>query len=188
MKRSVTIKIAVLIPVILTTHYLTTEIRARWVEDKFESPRVEITFLGRNKSIPKPNITSNRPPVATGYLKGHDIRVVGNEVQITASAYLEEDMRLQGNRSVFLWRVRVHRDEDVTLEVDRPYVEQLFEIHPSGSMSPTFAESFQLPAGRHRVQLTLYRMPKDYDLANLNDEKKDMAARYLHIPQVVTIE
>ncbi len=54
-------------------------------------------------------------------------------------------------------------------------------------MSPTFSETIQLPPGDHRVILSLYGVPKGYDLAELNDQAKALAALLIEIPKVVKI-
>jgi hypothetical protein len=186
MNRSVSIKIAVLTPVVISTWFLTPKIigRPASAADRPPAPTITIDFENRSTSqVIRTGKGAKIQPHSAGWLSSHEFRVQGNEVQVTALV----DLMNTRDDTAYLWRLRAHRESDHVVVLDKPYLEQIFTIHPSGRMNPRFEELIQLPSGRHLVTLSLYGVPKDYDLTNLNDDEKAMAARLIQIPKVIEI-
>ena len=182
MRSSVTFKLAVLLPVIFATWFVTSSIIAQHATG---NKSTSLQKLAGNEAIPQASPAKSRSVgyAATFHLKNFDINVQDDEVRVAASVA----MMARTQDSIHLWRMRAYRAEGDVLELDKPYTEQAFEIHPSGQMSPAFSESFQLPVGKHRILLSLYQVPKGYDLSELNDEDKALAATVISGAKTIEI-
>jgi hypothetical protein len=184
MDRSVPIKLAVLTPIVFATWFLTSQIMGRRpVGASTALPQLTATKALDDGQQAIPGRPLARMPVATFHLTGHTIVVQGNNVHVTATV----DLMNRSFGAAHLWRLRAYREGDGAIEFDKPYTEQLFEMNPSGRMSPAFSEVLQLPQGKHRVVLTLYAIPKGYDLKELNDEDKAAAAILIQVPRIVEV-
>ena len=191
MKSSVSIKIAVLTPVVLSTWFVTSKIMGRpasAADRPAARPAVPTLTTGFGNEAKPQAIRSgkyaNARMLSSSWLVDRSFRVQGDEVQVTASVNLMNTK----DDTAYLWRLRVHQESDRVVVMDRPYAEQTFSIHPSGQMNPKFADVIQLPPGRHRVTLSLYGVPKDYDLTELNDDGKALAASLIQATEVVEIQ
>ncbi len=199
MRPRLSIKVAYLAGLALATWAITSGIMARYASAKssakensgargFTTKETKVV-LPNGKAVATPPLPAGEVPrpvkkAASWSLTSHNVDVVGREVRVSASVALM-DRRPIPNR--YLWRLRAFQGEDGPLVLDRPYKGQMFEIHPSGEMNPTFAESIELPPGRYSIRLNLYSIPKGYDLAELNDNDRTWASSLIHVLKIVEI-
>ncbi len=202
MKNSVTLKLLALPFIVIPTWMLTSALMSQRqsanASPQIASPPPKIaSYLvdGKSKTIvveeigkTKASVTQRINPspaiVSKHSLTSQEFAVAGNDVSIKASVKLMSKV----GGVVHLWRLRAFRLDDNSKEFDKPYVEQLFEMDASGRMEPTFSEVIQLPAGRHRVVLSLYAVPKGYDLTELNDEQTASSAILINVPEIVDVQ
>lgn len=178
MKRSILTKSVAVVPIVWATWFVTNAIMARasW-------PRDTPPSQGNTPQTSTPEVKA-RPlrVVSRSKMKTFDVQVDGNIVMVDAMAALTSETR----STSYLWRIRV--GQDGVKEIDRAYVEQLFELPDTGTLSPKFIEAFQLPAGLHNVALTLYAMPKGYNIKQLNDSKVDKAMAIIHVHKEIVVQ
>jgi hypothetical protein len=188
MFRSASIKLAVLTPVIFATWYLTSELihRPRRAEasktvGQFQSRVVNSETQGP-PPLPKGARLVERPVVSSSQLDSETIAVDGPEVTITAKASLMN----HNNSTRHLWRLRVY-DQNGGMVLDRPYLDQIFKMHESGEMKPSFAERIQLPKGEYKVAITLYSMAEGYNLSHIDVATKPQPGILIHVPSSVVV-
>jgi hypothetical protein len=165
------VKLAVLLSVIFATWFVTSSLVAKQQKTQQQkrnlakSPPFARETAARGAPSPKPVGT----PIKATYecrLLAFDVNVQGGQVKVSSSVALTDRI---GDKT-YLWRLKVSQEGMPEPIVDVPYVGQMFAIHQSGQMSPTFAETINLPPGKHMVSLSLYGMPHGYDISLLKDE------------------
>ena len=176
MKLQTTIKMAVLVPVVCATWFITTSIVAG---SKQQHPP-GIMSAGEQHAA---NSTTREAKLdATFERKQFNLAVDGNRVAVSASVA----MMARKQDSLYMWRLRAFLEDGSVL--DTPYIEQAFTMDPSGQMAPSFLESFQAPRGKHRILLHLYQVPLGYDLTELSDETKAEAALVIGAHKMIEIQ
>jgi hypothetical protein len=145
------------------------------------STKTVVTQAGLPEQVAAP---PNRQLIKRNLLLSHSIEAAADGVHVAAKVLLIN--RVGGD--VYLWRLSARRAGDGATVMDIPYEHQFFEIDPSGEMSPTFSDVVGLPAGKHKVVLTLYAVPKGTDLATLRDEAKAIPHSIIRFFEVVEIK
>jgi hypothetical protein len=203
MRRQIVLKVTALTPVVFTTWFVTSLLMGSMKSNRAraDSPAVKAAPddrpskpLTRQKltASGKPKVTmtrkgfftsENRPADEAGLpaqyrsklsVKSSDVRVDGRRVSVNAAIDIDTARR----DLLYVWMLEV-----CPLGTEQPvrelaYTNQAFEIHPSGKMTPTFSESFQLPPGQYRVRLELQRLPAgtNLDVAKLPSVKGSVGA------------
>lgn len=168
MRSSISLRLAVLTPVILLTWFFTSSLVAQQRRKATDSATEARATETSRQGTPQQFQVSQTKPARYIYryaLQSYAVTPDENGVQVAASVDMTDTV---GDKS-YVWRLQVFREGEVEPSSDVLYGRQVFSIHPSGKMNPTFTETLQLPEGNHRVLLTLYALPKGFDLSRLDE-------------------
>ncbi len=190
MFRSLFTKVVVLTPLAFATWFVTSTLLQKNAKGKV-APRPIVTKTavtlsneeGQLNGIQRVARGIPAPIFAYCSLKNYKIVAQENAVAVNAEVFIKSLPRPIAH----LWRIRITDLNDRAV-FDHPYVDQIFPLHPSGEMSPTFADKFPLPPGEYVVRLNLYGVPQDYNLTELNDEEKSRAATMIHVRKQIKID
>lgn len=174
MRTSVTLKLIVIPAVAYMTWLATSSIRAQQTKAVAVAPaRVVSGKFDAGATPAAAPAAPGRPGklVASILLDQGSITVQGDFIQVHASVLMK--FSYQGTR--FLWRLAVTDPATDAVLSDVPYLNQQFRMGPSGTMNPTFDEALQLPRGKYRVSLSLYKIPEDLTVEQMLDAP-DVAA------------
>jgi hypothetical protein len=181
MMRPVSIKLAVVVPVVFVTWYFTSSITAQFALKPFQGAYKSGQAI---LSTPTPSAKTVPAAQAKYQLGGFDVTTDGQAARVSASV----NMYSQSNDHDYMWRLRVYPDGQELPGIDKAYEDQIFEIHPSGRMTPTFDESIPLPVGKYRITLSLYAMPKGYDRTQLVDGSNEKSVTIIRVAGKIVIQ
>lgn len=187
MKTSASLKLVVLPCVVYTTWWMTSSLMAQQPK---KSVRSTAPVSGKAITVDIPAAIAAGPRglhsniVSLNHLEETSMEVDGNFLKVHASVSMMS--RIQGPHH--LWRLQVTDLKTKELVTDVPYLDQLFQMDPSGVMKPTFDELLELPSGRYQVLLSLSRVPYGVDALDfLRVNNEASAPSLISIPGTIEI-
>lgn len=117
-----------------------------------------------------PGLSMPAPMVSSTKLETFEVAAANRQVSVAARVSIEESLQ----NPAFMWSLRVYSGPPERKPLSRrDYREQIFRAAHGVEATPTFQETFELAPGRYVIRLTLHRMPENFDLAKLKDERTD---------------
>lgn len=85
------------------------------------------------------------------------------------------------NDVAYVWNLAAIDESTRETVAQKLYKDQIFDFAGGRNAHPTFSDGLDLPAGRYRVMLTLYEVPRNtgFDIDSLKDREKSKGQRVL---------